>query len=339
MPRPRRHARNGLRPCIGSAFLQAGPGFGGWCLPKDVAVLVHTAAVAGYDFALLRGSRRDQRSAAEAGGRQIRVGAGGDLAGAQSVVWGLTFKAKTTTPRESPAPRSSTGWSGKGRSCRLRPGRRPTGGGLGHRPHPGCGSCHRCLRGGRRRAAGRAAHGVHEFRWLDFPRGVGWWRRARLWRRGTCSTRLPWRRSGPGPGSGSAAHASLSPGWRLPGSHRACVARSPAWRVVAVDNYLTGPSPEHRRPHVVAEFSLVEHDVINGIPGDGALDAVCTSRARRARSTTSPIRSPRSKWDRRGPATRSISPSRPTQGSSSRRPARSTATRSAPADPRAMQEM
>src|SRR3970282_2441464 len=44
----------GLDPRIGPAFLQAGLGFGGACLPKDMESLVQTAATLGYDFQLLQ---------------------------------------------------------------------------------------------------------------------------------------------------------------------------------------------------------------------------------------------------------------------------------------------
>lgn len=44
----------GLDPRIGTAFLQAGLGFGGACLPKDTESLIHTAATFDYDFQLLK---------------------------------------------------------------------------------------------------------------------------------------------------------------------------------------------------------------------------------------------------------------------------------------------
>jgi UDPglucose 6-dehydrogenase len=44
----------GLDARIGSAFLQAGLGYGGSCFPKDTDSLIHTAATLGYKFDLLR---------------------------------------------------------------------------------------------------------------------------------------------------------------------------------------------------------------------------------------------------------------------------------------------
>jgi dTDP-glucose 4,6-dehydratase len=58
------------------------------------------------------------------------------------------------------------------------------------------------------------------------------------------------------------------------GSHLCDALRARDWEVVAVDNFVTG----HRRnvAHLAddAGFTLVEHDVITGIPVDGPVDAV-----------------------------------------------------------------
>jgi UDPglucose 6-dehydrogenase len=93
----------GYDPRIGSEFLQAGPGFGGSCFPKDTAALLHTAERAGYDFSLLRGvvdvNRRQQESILS----KIRRAAEGSLLGATVAIWGLTFKANTDDLRDSPA--------------------------------------------------------------------------------------------------------------------------------------------------------------------------------------------------------------------------------------------
>ena len=95
----------GYDPRIGSEFLQAGPGFGGSCFPKDTAALLHTAERAGYDFSLLRGvidvNHRQQESILA----KIRRAAHGSLLGATVAIWGLTFKANTDDLRDSPALR------------------------------------------------------------------------------------------------------------------------------------------------------------------------------------------------------------------------------------------
>jgi len=44
----------GLDPRIGRSFLQAGIGFGGFCLPKDVEAFLYISRKVGYEFDLLR---------------------------------------------------------------------------------------------------------------------------------------------------------------------------------------------------------------------------------------------------------------------------------------------
>jgi UDPglucose 6-dehydrogenase len=93
----------GYDPRIGFEFLHPGPGFGGSCLPKDVAALLHTSEQAGYEFRLLA-------AVAEVNALQhgrivdkIRTVLPAGLAGARIALWGLTFKANTDDLRDSPA--------------------------------------------------------------------------------------------------------------------------------------------------------------------------------------------------------------------------------------------
>lgn len=93
----------GLDPRIGADMLNAGPGWGGSCFPKDTRALVNIAASGGYDFALLRGviETNDQHYARIAA-KAIEL-CGGDVSGLRVAAWGLTFKANTDDLRDSPA--------------------------------------------------------------------------------------------------------------------------------------------------------------------------------------------------------------------------------------------
>lgn len=93
----------GHDPRIGFAGLQAGPGYGGSCLPKDTAALLETAERAGYDFAHLRSTVEVNRAQRDRVVEKIVKAAGGTLEGIVAAVWGLTFKAGTDDVRDSPA--------------------------------------------------------------------------------------------------------------------------------------------------------------------------------------------------------------------------------------------
>lgn len=93
----------GYDPRIGSEFLSPGPGFGGACLPKDTAALLHTAEQFGYDFSLLRGVLEVNERQRDHIVDQVRAMAGGELAGTRVAALGLTFKANTDDLRDSPA--------------------------------------------------------------------------------------------------------------------------------------------------------------------------------------------------------------------------------------------
>ena len=88
---------------IGSMYLQPGPGWGGSCLPKDVAAILQSAAQLGRDLPLVRASIESNQIHAMRVVERIRVAAGGALDGNRIGVLGLAFKAGTNDLRASPA--------------------------------------------------------------------------------------------------------------------------------------------------------------------------------------------------------------------------------------------
>ena len=90
---------------IGRRFLNAGIGFGGGCLPKDIRAFIAMAGElgAGQAFGLLRevdsiNMRRRNKMVELA-----RVAAGGSLVGARVAVLGAAFKPESDDVRDSPA--------------------------------------------------------------------------------------------------------------------------------------------------------------------------------------------------------------------------------------------
>ena len=92
----------GLDNRIGSKFLNAGPGYGGSCFPKDTLALVRTADDAGSPVRLVKTTVEvnDARKKAMAG----RVSAAaGELKGKTVAILGLTFKPNTDDMRDAPS--------------------------------------------------------------------------------------------------------------------------------------------------------------------------------------------------------------------------------------------
>ncbi len=92
----------GLDNRIGSKFLNAGPGYGGSCFPKDTLALVRTADDAGSPVRLVKTTVEvnDARKKAMAG----RVTeAAGELKGKTVAILGLTFKPNTDDMRDAPS--------------------------------------------------------------------------------------------------------------------------------------------------------------------------------------------------------------------------------------------
>jgi UDPglucose 6-dehydrogenase len=87
---------------IGSAFLNAGIGYGGSCFPKDTKALIQIAGNVDYNFKLLKSVvevNRDQRNNVI----QKLQDFIGDLKGQTIAVWGLSFKPNTDDVREAPS--------------------------------------------------------------------------------------------------------------------------------------------------------------------------------------------------------------------------------------------
>jgi UDPglucose 6-dehydrogenase len=92
----------GMDPRIGSDFLRAGLGYGGFCLPKDLAAFRHKASELGVDLRLLdEVARINSRRHGAVLSKLRRIL--WNLQGKRIAVWGLAFKAGTDDLRHAPA--------------------------------------------------------------------------------------------------------------------------------------------------------------------------------------------------------------------------------------------
>ncbi len=93
----------GLDKRIGGSFLNAGPGYGGSCFPKDTLALLRTAKTFGVSLRLVE----ETVVANEARKRNIALSVasavGGSVRGKRLAVLGLSFKPNTDDVRDSPA--------------------------------------------------------------------------------------------------------------------------------------------------------------------------------------------------------------------------------------------
>jgi len=88
---------------IGEKFLQAGPGYGGSCFPKDTLALVKTAQDARAPIRLVEATTFINEQHKRAMAFKVVDACGGSVRGKTIAVFGLTFKANTDDMRESPA--------------------------------------------------------------------------------------------------------------------------------------------------------------------------------------------------------------------------------------------
>jgi UDPglucose 6-dehydrogenase len=92
----------GLDARIGSSFLSAGLGFGGFCFPKDLQAFIRIAGKSGCDFSLLKEvekiNQRRISSVIEKLREELWI-----LRGKKVAVWGLAFKPNTDDVRFAPS--------------------------------------------------------------------------------------------------------------------------------------------------------------------------------------------------------------------------------------------
>lgn len=88
---------------IGPSFLQAGPGYGGSCLPKDTRALRMKGEQAGYSMQVVDAVIRVNENQSQRIIDKIRRGSGGDLSGKTVGVLGLSFKPNTDDMRDAPS--------------------------------------------------------------------------------------------------------------------------------------------------------------------------------------------------------------------------------------------
>jgi len=93
----------GMDKRIGSKFLNAGPGYGGSCFPKDTLALIRSAQDNGVALRVVESvvAVNDARKTAMA--RKVVKACGGSVNGKTIAVLGLTFKPNTDDMRDAPS--------------------------------------------------------------------------------------------------------------------------------------------------------------------------------------------------------------------------------------------
>ena len=92
----------GLDDRIGPRFLQAGPGYGGSCFPKDTAALVQIANAHGHRLEIVEAAMNVNAEVKLQAIRRV-CDAAGEIAGKTIGILGLAFKPETDDMRDSPA--------------------------------------------------------------------------------------------------------------------------------------------------------------------------------------------------------------------------------------------
>lgn len=92
----------GLDSRIGPKFLQAGPGFGGSCFPKDTAAMADISRRHGYEFQIMEAVLRVNDSVKARMIDKVADALGGEVTGRTIGILGLAFKPETDDMRDSP---------------------------------------------------------------------------------------------------------------------------------------------------------------------------------------------------------------------------------------------
>src|SRR6266550_4762927 len=92
----------GLDSRIGPKFLQAGPGFGGSCFPKDTSAVADIARQYGYEFEIVEAVMRVNDSIKQRMVSKVVKALSGTVQGKNIAVLGLAFKPETDDMRDSP---------------------------------------------------------------------------------------------------------------------------------------------------------------------------------------------------------------------------------------------
>ena len=107
----------GMDPRVGATFLEAGLGYGGSCLPKDVTALVHTSKAIGAHPQLLSAVMEINNSQPQLLVDKVEAIIG-SLSGTTVTVLGLSFKPNTDDMRDAPSLTLIAELQGRGASVR-----------------------------------------------------------------------------------------------------------------------------------------------------------------------------------------------------------------------------
>ncbi|MBL9029834.1 MAG: UDP-glucose/GDP-mannose dehydrogenase family protein [Caedimonas sp.] len=93
----------GLDKRIGERFLNAGPGYGGSCFPKDTLALMHTANDYGTRVSIVDAAVTSNKARKQSMTKKVIGACGGDVRGKTLCVLGVTFKPDTDDMRDAPS--------------------------------------------------------------------------------------------------------------------------------------------------------------------------------------------------------------------------------------------